>query len=61
MNASVRPGSSAFSSSLSGSPHLAYRNGQLYLEEVYLNDLAQTYGTPLFVYSKAHMLHALAA
>jgi diaminopimelate decarboxylase len=40
---------------------LAYRNGQLYLEEVYLNDLAQTYGTPLFVYSKAHMLHALAA
>jgi diaminopimelate decarboxylase len=40
---------------------LAYRNGQLYLEEVCLNDLAQTYGTPLFVYSKAHMLHALAA
>ena len=28
---------------------------------MYLNDLAQTYGTPLFVYSKAHMLHALAA
>jgi len=61
MNAQVRPGSSAFSSSLSGSPDLAYRNGQLYLEEVCLNDLAQTYGTPLFVYSKAHMLHALAA
>jgi diaminopimelate decarboxylase len=40
---------------------LAYRNGQLYLEEVCLNDLAQTYGTPLFVYSKAHMLQALAA
>ncbi len=61
MNAQVRPGSSASSSSLSGSPDLAYRNGQLYLEEVCLNDLAQTYGTPLFVYSKAHMLHALAA
>ena len=61
MNAPVSPSSSPFSSSLSGSPHLAYRSGQLYLEEVYLNDLAQTYGTPLFVYSKAHMLHALAA
>ena len=61
MNAPVSPSSSPSSSSLSGSPHLAYRNGQLYLEEVCLNDLAQTYGTPLFVYSKAHMLHALAA
>ena len=61
MNAPVSPSSSPFSSSLSGSPHLAYRSGQLYLEEVYLNDLAQTYGTPLFVYSKAQMLHALAA
>ena len=61
MNAPVSPSSSPISSSLSGSPHLAYRSGQLYLEEVYLNDLAQTYGTPLFVYSKAHMLHALAA
>jgi len=61
MNAPVSPSSSPFSSSLSGSPHLAYRSGQLYLEEVYLNDLAQTYGTPLFAYSKAHMLHALEA
>ena len=61
MNAPVSPSSSPSSSSLSGSPHLAYRSGQLYLEEVCLNDLAQTYGTPLFVYSKAHMLHALAA
>ena len=61
MNAQVSPSSSPSGSSLSGSPHLAYRNGQLYLEEVCLNGLAQTYGTPLFVYSKAYMLQALAA
>ena len=33
----------------------------LYLEGIPLNSLAQTHGTPLFVYSKAAMLSALAA
>ncbi|NBW78914.1 MAG: diaminopimelate decarboxylase, partial [Betaproteobacteria bacterium] len=61
MNAHVSPSSLPSRPSLSGSPYLAYRNDELYLEEVCLNDLAQNYGTPLFVYSKAHMLHALAA
>ena len=46
---------------LPGQPHLAYRGNELYLEEVRLSDLAQEHGTPLFVYSKGAMLHALAA
>ena len=46
---------------LPGSPFLAYRDGALQLEEVRLQDLAAQYGTPLFVYSKAAMLSALAA
>ncbi|MEY2620851.1 MAG: Diaminopimelate decarboxylase [Pseudomonadota bacterium] len=33
---------------------------ELHLEQVSLNQLAQTHGTPLFVYSKAAMLNALA-
>ena len=47
--------------SLPGQPFLAYRDGQLHLEEVSLNRLAEAHGTPLFVYSKAAMLSALAA
>ena len=42
-------------------PHLAYRDGELCLESTRLSALAQTHGTPLFVYSKAAMLAALAA
>ncbi|MEO9102849.1 MAG: diaminopimelate decarboxylase, partial [Burkholderiaceae bacterium] len=47
---------------LPGAPHL-HRNadGQLMLEQVRLADLAEQHGTPLFVYSKASMLAALAA
>lgn len=41
--------------------HLQYRVQQLILEEVDLKQLALTHGTPLFVYSKAAMLDALAA
>ena len=41
--------------------HLQYRVQQLTLEEVALKQLASTHGTPLFVYSKAAMLDALAA
>ena len=46
---------------LPGQPHLAYRGGELWLESTRLGALAQTHGTPLFVYSKAAMLAALAA
>ena len=48
-------------STLPGAPHLAYQGPDLMLEGVRLSDLATTYGTPLFVYSKAAMLSALAA
>jgi diaminopimelate decarboxylase len=48
-------------STLPGAPHLAYQGQDLMLEGVRLSDLAATYGTPLFVYSKAAMLSALAA
>ena len=46
---------------LPGAPQLAYRDGRLHLEEANLEALASKYGTPLFVYSKAAMLAALAA
>ncbi|AYQ28355.1 MULTISPECIES: diaminopimelate decarboxylase [unclassified Polaromonas] len=46
---------------LPGHPHFAYREGELFVENVRLHDLAATHGTPLFVYSKAAMLSALAA
>ena len=46
---------------LPGHPHIAYQGDELYIEDVRLSDLARQYGTPLFVYSKAAMLSALAA
>jgi diaminopimelate decarboxylase len=46
---------------LPGQPQLAYRDGELCLESTRLSALAQAHGTPLFVYSKAAMLAALAA
>lgn len=46
---------------LPGHPHIAYRGTDLYCEQVRLADLAQAHGTPLYVYSKASMLDALAA
>ena len=49
------------SAPLPGAPFLAYRDSQLFIEDMGLQDLANTHGTPLFVYSKAAMLHALAA
>jgi diaminopimelate decarboxylase len=51
----------AASHTLPGQPHIAYQNNGLMVEDVRLSDLAQEYGTPLFVYSKAAMLSALAA
>lgn len=47
--------------SLPGHPHFAYREGELFVENLRLRDLAAAHGTPLFVYSKAAMLSALAA
>jgi diaminopimelate decarboxylase len=46
---------------LPGTPFIAYENGQLMIEQVALSELARTHGTPLFVYSRAAILHALAA
>jgi diaminopimelate decarboxylase len=48
-------------STLPGAPQIAYRGGELFAERVPLRTLAEQYGTPLFVYSKAAMLSALAA
>jgi diaminopimelate decarboxylase len=46
---------------LPGHPHFAYRDNELFAENVRISELADTHGTPLFVYSKAAMLSALAA
>ena len=48
-------------SPLPGHPHIAYQDNALCIEGQQLTALAQTHGTPLFVYSKASMLEALAA
>ncbi|NJM43220.1 MAG: diaminopimelate decarboxylase [Brachymonas sp.] len=48
-------------SHLPGHPFVAYQDGQLSVEGVRAADLAREFGTPLFVYSKASMLAALAA
>ncbi|MDE1999870.1 MAG: diaminopimelate decarboxylase, partial [Burkholderiales bacterium] len=45
---------------LPGSPFLAYRGPDLYLDDVRLGDLAEQHGTPLYVYSRRAMLAALA-
>lgn len=42
-----------------GHPFFAYRDGQLFAEDVSVAQLAAQYGTPLFVYSQAAMRHAL--
>ncbi len=41
--------------------HLHRTEGELWLDQVSLPELAEQHGTPLFVYSKAAMLEALAA
>jgi len=46
---------------LPGAPFVHYRDDQLFVEDVNLAELAKTHGTPLFVYSRASMLAALAA
>lgn len=46
---------------LPGHPFIAYRDESLFIENLPLRELAHAHGTPLFVYSKASMLEALAA
>ncbi len=46
---------------LPGHPHFTLQGGELFAEDVRLQDLARDHGTPLFVYSKGAMLAALAA
>ncbi|MDQ6679911.1 MAG: diaminopimelate decarboxylase, partial [Pseudomonadota bacterium] len=45
---------------LPGAPHVAYRGDVLFVEACAVPDLARQYGTPLYVYSRSAMLHALA-
>lgn len=46
---------------LPGAPHIAYRNGELFMEGRALRALAAEHGTPLYVYSRTAMLEALAS
>jgi diaminopimelate decarboxylase len=46
---------------LPGSPHIAYRGDELFIEGCALSALARRFGTPLYVYSRASMLAGLAA
>ena len=39
--------------------HFHYRDRVLHCEDVPVRTLAETYGTPLYVYSKATLLHHL--
>jgi diaminopimelate decarboxylase len=48
-------------SALPGAPHVVRRADRLCVEGVALDDLASAHGTPLYVYSRAAMLDALAA
>src|SRR5512134_1874199 len=40
------------------SPFIGYRTGALHMEDVPLAQVAQSYGTPCFVYSRAHLTGA---
>jgi diaminopimelate decarboxylase len=44
---------------LPGSPHVAYRGRDLYLEDCALAELGRRFGTPLYAYSRTAMLEAL--
>jgi len=48
-------------SALPGAPHIAWRGNQLFVEGCSAGALARAHGTPLYVYSRAAMLGALAA
>jgi len=46
---------------LPGSPHVAYRGGTLFVEDCPLTELAQRFGSPLYVYSRTAMQQAAAS
>jgi diaminopimelate decarboxylase len=46
---------------LPGAPHIAYRGGELLIEDCRAAELAQRFGTPVYVYSLAGMRDALFA
>jgi diaminopimelate decarboxylase len=46
---------------LPGAPHIAWRGDRLCIEKLSLDALAREHGTPLYAYSRAAMLAALAA
>ena len=46
---------------LPGAPYVAYRRGELHIEDCRAAEIAQRFGTPLYVYSRASMLDALSA
>ena len=48
-------------SALPGAPYIAWRGDRLFIEGLSLAALAREHGTPLYVYSRASMLGALAA
>jgi len=58
---SAFPEKPPMNSTLPGQPFFHYAQDQLHAEGCSLSALAQEHGTPLFVYSKAAMLDALAA
>ena len=60
-NPSAPQGQSPLHAALPGHPFVAYRDETLHVEDIALDTLAAAHGTPLFVYSKAAMLAALAA
>ena len=41
--------------------HFSYKNGELYAENVALTDIAKTFGTPTYVYSKAALVENFSA
>ena len=45
---------------LPGAPYIAYRDGQLCIDDLPLSDLARQHGSPLYAYSRSAMLDALA-
>jgi diaminopimelate decarboxylase len=46
---------------LPGSPHIAYRDRELFIDNCSLRELAARFGTPLYVYSRTAMLAALSS
>ena len=48
-----------YAMTLPGSPHIAYRDRELFIDACSLRELAARFGTPLYVYSRTAMLEAL--